>query len=892
MPAISLPSDEPSLTTTLPIRKHKFKTPKIRLHLDDISHDGSSVFLSNIKGNEDLEQQVQNVLNLLYDHDTPQPGTRSVTFVLRAYQGLAYTTGIELDEDHKEIHINLDYIAKLKGEPRHEILGVICHELVHCFQWAAEGTCNGGLIEGVADYVRLNAGLAAKHWRQEANGKWDGGYQHTGYFLQYLEERFGAGTIKRLNQGLREGQYDEKKLFGGCCSGKEVEQLWKDYGEELARRKGSDEQPSKTEEGKTIPTDTPPKFDYSNHREALLVGDYNVYRTQLSRQLLAIRKRLGRATAKKEKFAKKEISASDVGSNLEFVHLLLLTAERAWAHAMFMKTSHGEDMSGKGITGSTRSHIISRLSKAAKTAGQLVELLNDRGISKANDQDVLEARAYRSSLAGAEEFEKQSEGQRDPEQSNDQRWQPCLRNYAEARVIYAALYERDRKEVYRDILANTIDPTIRYAAYQAHLSRTIAIPTIAKRYFPSEDKELVSLVEQVDQYALQDKPVPKNDEDKQASPQDVPNSVTWRGRKANIVDASIGQALAAVTAAEARLRSYLTSNETASNRDKAAAYDDVLTASQDAADATKRATDELEKERVDEGDPRMQDLRVTSLAVNYDLISWRVGRNRILIGDDDGLSFTALQPKKPKRPRKDGRPYPEKEEPRSRKLARLRERVVLYDATIQSVNSVKDLRGAMRDAAFVTELEGKEAYFRALKCLNISYSHSLLDGHLNALALLQRANELLSDLSPSDAAASDAPPTLHLTTPTAEAAQKHISALLSRTHALVELHELEANARVAAEKNMTSAFPLVQNLNAYPTPGVQVDPTNLVQYPPKVQPVPVKPLFLDVAWNYIDYPGREKEVPVKAAAAPADEPMVNGGQEEQPKKRGWFGFGR
>ncbi|KAK4889681.1 hypothetical protein LTR27_011573 [Elasticomyces elasticus] len=263
MPAISLPSDEPSSTTTLPIRKHKFKTPKIRLHLDDISHDGSSVFLSNIKGNEDLEQQVQNVLNLLYDHDTPQPGTRSVTFVLRAYQGLAYTTGIELDEDHKEIHINLDYIAKLKGEPRHEILGVICHELVHCFQWAAEGTCNGGLIEGVADYVRLNAGLAAKHWRQEANGKWDGGYQHTGYFLQYLEQRFGAGTIKRLNQGLREGQYDEKKLFGGCCSGKEVEQLWKDYGEELARRQGSEEQPSKTEEGKTIPTDTPPKFEDS-----------------------------------------------------------------------------------------------------------------------------------------------------------------------------------------------------------------------------------------------------------------------------------------------------------------------------------------------------------------------------------------------------------------------------------------------------------------------------------------------------------------------------------------------------------------------------------------------------------------------------------------------------
>ena len=45
-------------------------------------------------------------------------------------------------------------------------------------------TCPGGLIEGIADWVRLRAGLGAKHWKQEADGKWDAGYQHTGYFLE------------------------------------------------------------------------------------------------------------------------------------------------------------------------------------------------------------------------------------------------------------------------------------------------------------------------------------------------------------------------------------------------------------------------------------------------------------------------------------------------------------------------------------------------------------------------------------------------------------------------------------------------------------------------------------------------------------------------------------
>lgn len=154
MPAFSRPDEVPS-TATLPIRKHKFETPKLRIHLNDLSHEGSSIFLSNVKGNEDIENQVQNVLNLLYTADSERPGTRSVTFVLRPMDGVAYTTGIDLDDDHKEIHINLNYISRIKrSPPRDEILGVICHELVHCFQWAANGTCPGGLVEGMADWVR------------------------------------------------------------------------------------------------------------------------------------------------------------------------------------------------------------------------------------------------------------------------------------------------------------------------------------------------------------------------------------------------------------------------------------------------------------------------------------------------------------------------------------------------------------------------------------------------------------------------------------------------------------------------------------------------------------------------------------------------------------------
>jgi signal recognition particle subunit SRP68 len=63
---------------------------------------------------------------------------------------------------------------------------------------------------------------------------------------------------------------------------------------------------------------------------------------------------------------------------------------------------------------------------------------------------------------------------------------------------------------------------------------------------------------------------------------------------------------------------------------------------------------------------------------------------------------------------------------------------------------------------------------------------------------------------------------------------------------------------------------LLERLGRWPN-GNKVDFENgIVQWPPKVQPVPVKPLFLDIAWNFIEYPGtgtvKQQSEEKKAAA--------------------------
>ncbi len=149
--------------------------------------------------------------------------------------GVAYTTGIELDDDHKEIHFSLDYIkgiaSRNANRETHEIKGVLVHEMVHCWQWNGKGTAPGGLIEGIADYVRLRAGLEPPHWKREVGGQWDAGYQHTGYFLDWIEKTLGQGSVRRINTALKSGNYEQslwQELFG-----KSVEGLWSEYQENL-----------------------------------------------------------------------------------------------------------------------------------------------------------------------------------------------------------------------------------------------------------------------------------------------------------------------------------------------------------------------------------------------------------------------------------------------------------------------------------------------------------------------------------------------------------------------------------------------------------------------------------------------------------------------------------
>lgn len=81
----------------------------------------------------------------------------------------------------------------------------------------------------------------------------------------------------------------------------------------------------------------------------------------------------------------------------------------------------------------------------------------------------------------------------------------------------------------------------------------------------------------------------------------------------------------------------------------------------------------------------------------------------MLVGEHDGAisGIVTMKPKKKKAKLV--------EESTGRKLALLKEKAVLYDAILQSLDTIKELSGVASDYSFLEELDAKYGYFSALK---------------------------------------------------------------------------------------------------------------------------------------------------------------------------------
>lgn len=593
--------------------------------------------------------------------------------------------------------------------------------------------------------------------------------------------------------------------------------------------------------------------------DLLHANDYATYASKLTTRLRSTKKRLGIPGKSHGKPSNVDITPAQLAQNHEFIHVPLLKAERCWAKSMAW---HSRDT----ITSDTRSNIISKLVKAVKVVENLVATLSDSA-SGATTSNVLSARAYAAVLQG-------------DSSSRAKRWEDCLVSYSIAKVIYSALPPPGVEgNTFRDHVSDHVDTPLRLAQRQQNIPTSISLLSLAKQHLPQSDKVLVSGVEEAKPGFL------KQDEDTDMANGGPLKTVKWRTREVPVEDAEIVSKLAALETAASELSQKLGSSSDLRPNVKAEAYDDVLEISNYAIEATVQAIDELKQQSVPQGDPRMQNLAILRTKLKYDLLSWQIGRNRVLLGQHDGALLEDGPGLKKSSIAVEAAPGIKD----SQQVKQLEKKTNVYSKTLQILEAAKELPGVAADEHLAAEIDAVSKYFTALKSLAIARAHTLLGNPANALALSKHAHDqsqaAVPILSKHNESKGTGLKTIEVISSDAEFLQNLLKGELQRCRALVEI----ANLRKQADKGDAKAAqpPLIDRLGQYPSKGVDLE--KIVTYPPRMEPIPIKPMFLDVAFSHLQYP---KEKSAKAAAAESKTSAKSGEPEKQPAKKGWFGFGR
>ncbi|XP_027364765.1 uncharacterized protein LOC113871870 [Abrus precatorius] len=142
-----------------------------------------------------------------------------VSMVVENIDGVAFTS-------NNIIHVSAAYIEGCPEDIKKEITGLLYHEMAHILLWDGKGQAPSGLIEGMADFVRLKAGYAPDYWKPPGVGySWDQGYEVTAQFLNYcdgIKNGFVADLNNKMKSSFSESLFSE-------LLGKPVTQLWSDY---------------------------------------------------------------------------------------------------------------------------------------------------------------------------------------------------------------------------------------------------------------------------------------------------------------------------------------------------------------------------------------------------------------------------------------------------------------------------------------------------------------------------------------------------------------------------------------------------------------------------------------------------------------------------------------
>ena len=564
----------------------------------------------------------------------------------------------------------------------------------------------------------------------------------------------------------------------------------------------------------------------SQGQHGLRHGDHTRYRQYCTRRLARMYKATNFSHGK-GRFQKKTL-LPEVVADANHLMIPLINAERAWSYAMELKTDAGNDPR-------KRSHMIRRLRKATVHASELVALCKQLGSART----ALEAEAYSSFMFG--NF--LAEQERD--------WSRALAKFMRARKAFEQLARvggSEQADVCRERIEE-LEPNLRYCTYKRGNSTggdesSLDAEDLAalKGESGADDEKLRGML---------------SEDGEKTSSSVAPTSLMWRGHEIPLRNKDSRACVATAANQLAKLESPLTMSA-----DRGLAiYDKALMAYND---AKQHLRDEITAASSVQGGlestTRIMEIKLSDRALSVLLLEKTIERNKFLVASATAKLAGDIKLEK------------------GEKATRPEDLVHLYNTLLRNYEELAEsgpevLRGL--DGADKVEESVRmdcmleQMLLQGQRAASLAAVHLGAGSHAEAAVLYARAAEHAAKVQDR------APKSSHM----AAAAQKvqddsrkaRCIALADGTIAHVaqqkglRLGLNSVSLQDGASAGGMEARYLLDHLDEYKSAvsGKGANKVHMMPMPPKMIPIAVNPIILDVAGDEIVYPDLEERTAVK-----------------------------
>lgn len=415
----------------------------------------------------------------------------------------------------------------------------------------------------------------------------------------------------------------------------------------------------------------------------------------------------------------------------------------------------------------------------------------------------LEVEAYNSFIHGTYYFE-------------TSKWKEAAENFKKSQVVYESLIQalpEDEQTIYKARIEE-FSPSLRYCAY--NIGENASMDDLMKVHGHGMLDNLSTLVAQT-----------------KTEQTEAFQSTEWRGRN--------------VTVRPQKVRVFLLSIQDLSSsienakqfQEKIDILENVLLDCKDAISALKDEIKQDPKLRVPPRDGQISSVNFLLSYLSYIRLKFTLERNLYLIAQ-------AKQSMKDDKPTLEGN-----------KKVRAQDISRLYEIILQNVTELQQLNGLENDKEYQKEIENLSNAFKAFRCFYIAVTLVSLKRWKEAVAMYERSMNYASEAVKNKVNEFNLLSELNSLIKNIEG-----SKFAAHAHSVLETDSFEETALYG--KTQKSTKPLFERLNQYKEDQMfnSRNPNVYKLTDFEMDAIPCKPLFFDLALNFVEFPSLEDKIEI------------------------------